>query len=101
MHLEQVFYAGNEPIIVPQDGTAEFFYIIKSGSVSGESVHNTKNLTRGDCFPVAALLNKTAVDTPYQAIKSTICYRLTQPNFEYLMQQSVIFHDAISQRKSE
>ncbi len=100
MHLEQVFYAGNENIIVPQDGTAECFYIIKSGSVSTESLHETKNLSPGDYFPVAALLDKSAVDTPFQAVKSTICYRLTQPNFEYLMQQSIIFHDTVSREKS-
>lgn len=101
MHLEQVFYAENDDIIVPQDGVVDTLYIIKNGGVSGEKEQTPdaiETLTPGHCFPIAALLNKRAVNAHHQAIKTTICYRLTQLNFNYLMQQSLIFHDFISQQ---
>jgi CBS domain-containing protein len=90
MHLEQVFFAEKESIIQPIDGVVECLYIVKNGCVS-------RKLKAGSCFPVAALLDKRAVNKPYQAIKSTICYQLTQPHFEYLMQQSQVFHEFIAE----
>ncbi len=101
MHLEQLFYAENNNIILPEDGVVGALYIVKSGSVSGEmddASRERKLLKPGHCFPIDALVNKRAVNIHYQAIKTTICYRLTQLNFEYLMQQSHIFHDYISQQ---
>ncbi|MCK5649519.1 MAG: cyclic nucleotide-binding domain-containing protein [Gammaproteobacteria bacterium] len=94
MYLEQVFYAENNDIVLPQDGVADCLYIIKNGCVSGEEDLREK-LQPGHCFPISALLNKRAVNFQHRAIKSTICYRLTRSHFEYLMQQSIIFHDFI------
>ncbi len=102
MHLEQVFYAENDAIILPQDGAVESLYILKNGCVSGETdgfADGVKILNTGQCFPINALLNQRAVNSPYRAVKTVICYRLTQSNFEYLMQQSLIFHDFISGEK--
>ena len=95
MHLEQVFYSGHDDIVLPQDGMVDSLYIIKNGTVSTKVDNSINTLTAGNCFPISALLNKRAVNFQYQAIKSTICYRLTQSHFEYLMQQSIIFHDFI------
>lgn len=92
MHLEQVFYAENDNIILPQDGVADSLYIIKNGCVSGEIASAVEKLKPGYCFPISALVNKRAVNSQHRAIKSTICYRLTQSHFGYLMQQSIIFH---------
>ncbi|WP_198262451.1 cyclic nucleotide-binding domain-containing protein [sulfur-oxidizing endosymbiont of Gigantopelta aegis] len=90
MHLEQVFFAEKESIIQPIDGVVEYLYIVKNGCVSSK-------LEAGSCFPIVALLEKRSVNTPYLAIKSTICYRLRQSHFEYLMQYSQIFHEFITQ----
>ena len=108
MYLEQVFYAENNDIVLPQDGVADCLYIIKNGCVSGETEHRIRSqemisseenrkeqLQPGHCFPISALVNKRAVNFQHRAIKSTICYRLSQSHFEYLMQQSIIFHDFI------
>ncbi len=107
MHLEQVFYAENDNIVLPQDGVSDSLYIIKNGCVSGEFEQETvtakpqkvaqpvEKIEPGHCFPIDALVNKRAVNFQHRAIKSTICYRLTQSHFEYLMQQSIIFHDFI------
>ena len=95
MHLEQVFYAENDDIVLPQDGVTESLYIIKNGCVGVEIDGSEKSLKSGHCFPISAMLNKRAVNFKHQAIKSTMCYRLTRTHFEYLMQQSIIFHDFI------
>lgn len=95
MHLEQVFYAENDDILLPSNGVTDSLYIIKNGFVHGDANDSEEKMGSGKCFPVSALINQRAVNFEYQAIKSTICYRLTQSHFEYLMQQSVIFHDFI------
>lgn len=108
MYLEQVFYAENNDILLPQDGVTDCLYIIKNGCVSGETeqrmrsdemtspVKNLKEkMAPGHCFPISALVNKRAVNFQHRAIKSTICYRLRKSHFEYLMRQSIIFHDFI------
>lgn len=108
MHLEQVFFAESDTILSSQDGVVDYFYIIKSGLVSAENEMNTETagtqevlepvtiLKPGECFPITALLNKRAVFFQHRAIKSTICYKLKYSHFEYLMQQSAVFHDFIS-----
>ena len=108
MHLEQVFFAESDTILSSQQGVADCFYIIKSGLVSAENEMDTESVTSrealkpmvvlkpGECFPIMALINKRAVFFQHRAIKSTICYKLKHSHFEYLMQQSNIFHDFIS-----
>lgn len=101
MYLEQVFYAEAEIILAPEDGVVDCFYIIKRGSVSGEIIPGQSGASKspetllgaGDCFPITALLNNRAVYFQHQAKKSSICYKLKQTHFGYLMQQSTIFHD--------
>ncbi|MCU7939360.1 MAG: cyclic nucleotide-binding domain-containing protein [gamma proteobacterium symbiont of Bathyaustriella thionipta] len=112
MHLEQVFFAESDTILSSQQGMVDCFYIIKNGLVSAEGEMNTDSaspeeasnpimiLKSGECFPVMALKDKRAVFFQHRAIKSTICYKLNYRHFEYLMQQSNIFHRFISKTNS-
>lgn len=95
MCLEQVFYAENDIILNSQDGAFNSFYIIKQGCVSGRmnAGEPVKLSGPGYCFPVSSLLQKHRFFFQYRAVKSTICYKLKQSHFEYLMQQSDVFHD--------
>jgi len=101
MYLEQEFYAESDPILSSENGIVDSFYIIKQGSVSGEAnlekatlkSSPVRILKSGDSFPIAALLSNRAVNFQHHAIKSTICYKLKQSHFEYLMQQSTVFHN--------
>jgi len=101
MYLEQVFYAEADIIIGPEDGLVDSFYIIKRGCVSGEVIPEqipelespVTLLGAGDCFPITALLQNRAVNFQHRAMKSSICYKLKQAHFEYLMQQSTVFRD--------
>ncbi len=95
MSVEQEFYAEHDKIVLPENGIAETLFIIKNGSIKAETKTASKQLKTGQCFPISALLNKRATHFQYQAQSSTICYHLGQSHFEYLMQQSNIFHDFI------
>ena len=101
MYLEQVFYAENDIILKSEDGLVDRFYIIKQGSVSVEKeplrIAETI-LGPGDCFPITGLLQNSAVNFQHRAIKSTICYKLKQSHFEYLMQQSDVFRHFCTQK---
>lgn len=101
MHLEQVFYAESDTILKPQDGVINSFYIIKHGCVNSDIDRSVKLSGPGDCFPVSDLLLHQAVNFQYQAIKSTICYKLKHSHFKYLMQQSHIFHDFFEHRSQQ
>lgn len=107
MHLHQVFYVENEVIVGPEDGPAQKFYIIKQGCVRGETTSASSRqpdddgiweLVQGECFPIGALLSKRAVYLQQRATESTICYELKHMHFEYLIQQSAVFHDFCSRR---
>lgn len=99
MHLEQVFFAENEIILGPEDDEQNCLFIIKNGLVSDEQNHPENQLTTGDCFPVNALSHNNSISVPLMAQKSTICYRLKQPHFDYLMQQSTVFKDYCIDKK--
>ncbi len=113
MHLEQLFFAQGDVILSSQQGIVNYFYIIKSGLISVENEMNTESvnarqafkpvisLAPGECFPIMALIDKRAVFFQHRAIKSTICYKLKYSHFEYLMQQSSIFHDFVSKKASQ
>lgn len=54
------FYAPGESILKPSGGPVEHFYIVKQGQVIGErpdSAGTTFEITTGECFPLAALLD--------------------------------------------
>jgi CBS domain-containing protein len=97
MHLDTVFYAEKEIILLPDEGDVDCLYLVKNGLVQAISVtdqrrHHFQYFQIGDSFPVPALLEKRAVNSHYQAVQSTLCYRLNYSHFEYLMQQSVVFN---------
>ena len=94
MHLEQVFYARGEDVIVPEDGVVNSLYIVKHGCIIEQAADRTGSCrySKGDCFPVYWLMHKQAIPFALSAQKTTICFRLREADFEYLMQQSPIFH---------
>lgn len=90
MHVEQVFYAKGETILKPQDGVVDCLYIIKHGQVVLE--RTDISFTNGDSFPLYWLLEGLKVPAPLKAQKTTICFCLHRQDFEYMMQQSPVFH---------
>ncbi len=94
MHLEQVFYARGEAVMVPEEGVVNSLYIVKHGCIIEQVADqaSSQSYMKGDCFPVCCLMQKQAVPFTLSAQKTTICFRLREADFEYLMQQSSAFH---------
>ncbi len=94
------FFAAQESIIKPADGPIEHFYIVKQGRVVGERPHSARGgsettfeITRGECFPLAALLGERATRTEHLAAEDTFCLQLNKPAFIKLFGLSTSFRD--------
>ena len=94
------FYAAGESIIKPEDGPVEYFYVVKQGLVSGKRPagetgdgQNTFEISRGECFPLAALLGERATRTEHIAAKDTFCLLLAKPAFVRLFSTCNPFRD--------
>lgn len=101
------FCANGEVITEPASGPARHFYIIKQGRVRGETQPEIERglaeegaweLTRGECFPIGALMARRAVHTRQRAVEDTFCYELERDDFERLLVESPVFHDFCSRR---
>lgn len=102
------FYANGELVTEPANGPARHFYIIKQGRVRGETEPESGGgglveegaweLSRGECFPIGALMARRAVHTRQRAVEDTFCYELERDDFEQLLVNSPEFHDFCSRR---
>jgi len=93
------FYAKGEPIIEPEDGPIEHFYIVKQGSIIGvRDAHGanptqTFEITQGECFPISALLAERPTRTAHLAATDTFCLQLSKSAFVYLLNRCEPFRD--------
>lgn len=101
--MQLAYYAKNEVIASPPQGTATRFFVIKQGLVRGARIANTPQdavleLHEGECFPVGALLAHRAVTSEYRAAEDTFCFELSAPHFHQLIELSVVFKDFCTRR---
>ena len=94
------FYASGESIIRPTDGPVAHFFIVKQGRVVGERPHTAKRgtestfeITRGECFPLAALIGERATRTEHLAGEDTFCLLLKREDFVKIFTLSAPFRD--------
>ncbi len=94
------FYAAGESIIKPSDGPVEHFFIVKQGRVVGERPHSARGgsettfeITRGECFPLAALIGERATRTEHLAGEDSFCLLLPRTAFVRLFSLSSPFRD--------
>lgn len=99
-HCQLRFYAAGESIIKPDDGPVRHFYIVKQGRVVGERPHSARRgtqttfeITRGECFPLAALLGERATRTEHRAGEDSFCLLLDKDAFVRLFAQCAPFRD--------
>ena len=99
-NCELRFYAAGEPIISPEDGVVQHFYIVKQGRVHGQRPHSAKRGSEttfevivGECFPMAALMGERATRTAHLAAEDTFCLLLNKPAFVQLISISSPFRD--------
>ena len=103
--MRLAYYAKDEVILSPEQGAAEYFFVIKQGLVHGEQkVANASEadtwleLTEGECFPLGALLANRAVASIYRAGQDTFCYELPNADFHTLLGLSEPFRDFCTHR---
>ncbi|MGI3130675.1 DUF294 nucleotidyltransferase-like domain-containing protein [Halopseudomonas pachastrellae] len=94
------FFAAGEPILQPQDGPVQRFFIVKQGLVRGERVvsgaerpDTTFEIGTGECFPLAALLGERATRTLHRAAQDSFCLTIERDAFVTLFSQSLPFRD--------
>ncbi|MFP4131181.1 MAG: putative nucleotidyltransferase substrate binding domain-containing protein [Thiohalospira sp.] len=94
------FFARGEVITAPEQGPAEFLYIIKQGRVRGETGSDGEawELVTGESFPIGALLGHRPVRTRHRAVEDTFCFELPRSEFDRLREASPVFGDFCARR---
>lgn len=99
-HCQLRFHERGDSIIRPQDGTVQFFHIVKQGRVRGERLlvgqqkpDTTFEISAGECFPLAALIGDRATRTEHIAAEDTFCLLLPRSDFQHLLGLSPVFRD--------
>lgn len=94
------FYAKGDAVISPEDGPVEHLYIVKQGRIFGDRSrgHNdadetTFELSAGECFPMAALLNERATRTVHVAEEDSFLFLLEKQAFVKLVSRSEHFRE--------
>ncbi len=98
--LQLSYFAAGTEALKPEDGSPEWFYLIKQGALeaglAGES--GLMQLQEGECFPLGALLANRAVGHHYRAATDTFCYLLPSADFHALLDISPAFRDFCTRR---
>ncbi|MGL6110273.1 MAG: DUF294 nucleotidyltransferase-like domain-containing protein, partial [Rubrivivax sp.] len=66
----QAYFAPDETVLSPQDGTVRHLYLVRSGSITGRrptaDAASGFQIDAGDLFPVGALMSARAVIATYK-----------------------------------
>ena len=77
----EVYFAPNEIILTPADGSPAYLYLIRQGRVSGKRINpglveTVFEMEPGDLFSLSASLAARPVAATYTAITDCFCLRL-------------------------
>ena len=104
-HAEVTYYPEASEILAPASGPSAYLYIVKQGAVRVQHPlpwladgSDALVLGAGECFSIAALMEKRAVTGTYLAAADTFCYRLTRDHFDRLIETSVPFREFCTDR---
>ncbi len=98
-------YPAGQPVLGPGEDEPQHFFIIRSGRVSVEPMAGGPEeeeagweLGEGECFPIGALVSRSAVASVYRAAEDTHCYALPADEFRALLDHSPPFKDFCTRR---
>ncbi|MFL1406375.1 putative nucleotidyltransferase substrate binding domain-containing protein [Marinobacter sp. M1N3S26] len=99
-HASLQFFADGDTVLSPEDGPVRTFNVVKQGRIRGERI-NTKTgepettfeISRGECFPLAALIGERPTQTLHRASGDTFCLSLDHQHFVTLFSESDSFRD--------
>ena len=93
------YFPKDTPIIRPEMGAVDTFYIIQRGKVlakqTGEinvTEYSSLTMGTGECFPIGSVMARRASTNAYVALEDTFCYQLSAEDFAQLTQMSQQFN---------
>lgn len=98
--LSVAYFARDEVLLEPADTPPDTLFIIKQGTVSGDTTQGQTvlQLAAGEMFPLGALLAGRGAANRYVAATDTFCYLLARTDFHALLAQSTEFNDFCTRR---
>jgi CBS domain-containing protein len=104
-HIELSYHPQSSEILAPESGIPRFLYIVKRGAVrvrqpltSAAGGNDVLVLGPGECFSIAALMEKRPVTGTYVAVADAFCYGLERSHFERLLEMSAPFRQFCTDR---
>ncbi|MBS3802913.1 MAG: CBS domain-containing protein [Oleiphilaceae bacterium] len=94
------FYADGDPVLSPEDGPPRHLNVVKQGRIRGERCRSkdgesetTFEISKGECFPLAALIGERPTQTVHRACGDTFCLVINHETFVALFSESEPFRD--------
>ena len=99
----EVYFAPDEIILTPADGSPAYLYLIRQGRVSGRRVNpglveTVFEMEPGDLFSLSASLAARPVAATYTSITDCFCLRLPTAALQSLSSRSQTFRDFANNR---
>jgi CBS domain-containing protein len=105
--LRPIRFPAGEAVIDPDAGPAEWFYVLQEGRIVGEDhgegeplAGSAWELSEGDSFPIAALVENRPVRNVQRADEDAVCLFTNRESFDELRRRSDIFDEFCSSRLS-
>ena len=102
--LKLAYYARDTPIVTPDMGVLQRFYIVQRGKVLargpgevGVIDYSTMSLSPGEAFPIGSVTAKRASTNIYTAVEDVFCYELPVDDYFALMRMSPAFNSFCTQ----
>jgi CBS domain-containing protein len=101
----QAYYAPEEPVLSPMDGTPQNLYLVRQGRIIGRRLNDPANadfvIDAGDLFPVGALMAGRPVTATYQTTADTFCLLLPAAAVQAVAALSAPFADYLNARMQQ
>jgi CBS domain-containing protein len=94
------YFAADMPILEPGSSRPAHCYIVKQGTVRGESAagEGLFELGAGEMFPLGALLGRRGATSRYRAARDVFCLVLPADAFDALLERSTPLRDFCTRR---
>jgi len=94
------FFSDGEEVLSPDGDVVKDFWVVKQGRIRGERFNEKDNraettfeISKGECFPLAALIGERPTRTLHRAAGDTFCLSIDHPAFVTLFAESEPFRD--------
>ncbi|MAL98881.1 MAG: cyclic nucleotide-binding protein [Alteromonadaceae bacterium] len=99
-HCSLQYFADGDVVLEPGGKSVDQLYVVKQGRIRGErdtnqdgKIDTTFEISKGECFPMAALLGERPTRTLHRAVGDTFCLVLPREHFISVFGLSEVFRD--------